>query len=878
MIDLGSMILASSAAAAGTVPFIVRSLCAPPTDVSLEDSRRTEIGIVDHLPFERLLAPSLMRLSYGAYLVTYEVIYSDTSVMTDQDRIGHCAWIADAMHKIGKKVAEDEGWMWQQHELCVPADPLEMPAFVANDGARVLAQSHLDYVNPSRQAFRDYLSFTYAPPGLKSDILRDIVSTGPPKIESGEAKNIAEFEKGLAMVEDSLRHVSRLRRLGTHPKDPARSEFLETLFEIEFDDPQPIFIGTPFEPFDCGGLLGAREFSPAGIEPKLGDKHVRVLSVFDHPRMMNPALFDAFKATARPGCRFASRMIFQESELMKKALIAKKRKLTGKKTSLVQAAMPGSQVTKPDRVADYQEKKVDDQIFNTGTNPISWVYYAVSVVIFNEDLEILNENVRAMRKALQGAGFTVNLETMNTIDAYLGHIPGDGIHNVCEGLAHTVNASRGPSNSRWHGRKMWTCKFCGPNPTPALRAVSDCGEDFFVDPHDDQDRQSLLILGDSGSGKTTLINAFSADYIREPTDQSFGFDCNLSQFVTCKFLSGVYHERLTHWLFDDLENPDKRQFLAHFFSWLVELNGGRVDDRAPILDAMKKMLEEKVWNRTLSSFVGLLAPYDKGGRIVQAVKEYDVDGVHRGLLAGTPRTSADARVRNAREVFELGYLLGGGASERAAAPAFIFLIKSIEDRLPGHRSMLWFDEAWAGLNAPGVAPLLEKLLLTIRARHGGIGMAAQNPDHILKSPIGRTIKAVSESALLLPNNDIPDRLNDKGERDGTIRDVYAFDFGLNDAQIGALKAGVKKRDCALLSSGKFGMFRLALSPAEEAIFGCTGRDEVADVKALIEDDETTWREEHFRKRGCTKEAQAMRSLRLHNHLTPIAIRETLRTL
>jgi hypothetical protein len=71
------------------------------------------------------------------------------------------------------------------------------------------------------------------------------------------------------------------------------------------------------------------------------------------------------------------------------------------------------------------------------------------------------------------------------------------------------------------------------------------------------------------------------------------------------------------------------------------------------------------------------------------------------------------------------------------------------------------------------------------------------------------------------------------------------------------------------------MFRLRLSPAEAAVYGCTGAEEVRAYRALLTDDPTTANERHLAAYGCAKEAARLRSIRMHRSASPQAAKEAL---
>lgn len=68
----------------------------------------------------------------------------------------------------------------------------------------------------------------------------------------------------------------------------------------------------------------------------------------------------------------------------------------------------------------------------------------------NEDRQKVEAAAEFMRKAVNKTGFAARIETVNTMDAYFGSLPGHGVENVRRPLVNTLNlADLMPTSTIW---------------------------------------------------------------------------------------------------------------------------------------------------------------------------------------------------------------------------------------------------------------------------------------------------------------------------------------------------------------------------------------------------------------------------------------------
>jgi type IV secretory pathway VirB4 component len=856
-------LLAFAGVAAAPIAMRLRAHPCAPSDVRLRDTQPKGLGLADYLPYDTLIEPDLVLTSGGGLAAMFEITFEDMASVSDYDGIGHAGSLNSALAGAGS------AWMHQAWTMRVEPPELVTRSFAASAGQRVLDESHVAHLVGKRYGLKHLVAWTYQPPVEQQKWVERLIFTGETALEAEYARVRDGFERALVSYADAVSEVGSIRRLGTHPRDPGRSELLEAIFEVLYGDVQSIRVGEPFAPATIGGLLGARDVEPLGLAPRIGRKHVRVLGVYGYPAQSHPGMLDAFLSVPGAGFRLATRSIMQDPEIAKASLEKRSSMWLGQKTSLMQKALPGISLSevRVDRYAAQQQEIVDQQIHAVQTGIVGLAHFSAKVVFLNEDLEALTSQMRAVEKTLTGTGLVVKAEDFNAFEGWLGHVPCDGHDDVRNGFVDTLNIARlWPSANCWGGLPTWDCPQCPPGAPPVLQGVTDTGEDFAWDPHcGGRGAQSFICVGNPGTGKSTNLNAIAAGYRRSEHHQVFGFDKNGGQFVTAMFLGGEHVERQEFWLFDALEDDDRRAYLGTFLAYLADVNGvdvAQTGARETIRAALASFLQHDRAHRTLSNFIGLAlrARDDADGKLTDALAQYVAGGVYRGLFDGAPAIAT----RSSYVVYELGRLLGAGQNDVVAAPAVMWLMHEIEQRFGGRSTLVLLDEAWEILQAPKIASILAENLRTYRHRHVGLGLFTHVLSDIRGSAVGKILTATCKSRLFFPDP----------EAAGDVRAFYE-ELDLTPSQVEAIRHGVRNQDCFASVDGRFGAFRLPLSPAEIAVFGCTAADDVARARRLIAEFPEDWRERHLRAHGCTKEADRLRSLRRSGTLNPYTIREEL---
>ena len=180
--------------------------------------------------------------------------------------------------------------------------------------------------------------------------------------------------------------------------------------------------------------------------------------------------------------------------------------------------------------------RIFDQVFNTSTVHIdldalamaedaqeaikdvnsgfvSSGFYTSTIILMDETRANVENAARRVEKAINSRGFVARVETINTIEAYLGSLPGHGVENVRRPLINTLNlADLLPTSTIWTGEEMAPCPFYPANSPYLMNCVTKGYSPFRFNLHV-RDIGHAIIFGPTGSGKSTKLGILAAQLL-----------------------------------------------------------------------------------------------------------------------------------------------------------------------------------------------------------------------------------------------------------------------------------------------------------------------------------------------------------------------------
>ncbi|MCG2842264.1 conjugal transfer protein TrbE [Sandaracinobacter sp. RS1-74] len=580
-------------------------------------------------------------------------------------------------------------------------------------------------------------------------------------------------------------------------------------------------VRVPEMPMHLDALLADRPLT-GGLEPRLGEAHLRILTIVGFPTATTPGILDELNRLAFP-YRWSTRAILLDKTDATKLLTRIRRQWFAKRKSIaaiLKEVMTNEASALVDTDAANKAQDADLALQELGADYAGQAYVTATVTVWDEDPRIANEKLRLFEKVIQGRDFTCMVETINAVDAWLGSLPGHVYANVRQPPISTLNlAHMIPLSAVWAGPERDE-HFGAPS---LLYGKTEGSTPFRVSLHVG-DVGHTLVVGPTGAGKSVLLALMALQFRRYADSQVFAFDFGGSIRAASLAMGGDWHD-LGGGLTEGSDASVSLQPLARIddtyerawaADWIVAIlmrEGVTITPEVKeyLWTALTSLASAPVEERTITGLSVLLQSND----LKQALRPYCVGGPYGRLLDAETEHLGGASV----QAFETEGLIGTGA-----APAVLsYLFHRIGDRLDGRPTLLIVDEGWLALDDEGFAGQLREWLKTLRKKNASVIFATQSLSDIDGSAIAPAIIESCPTRLLLPN-----------ERaiEPQITAIYRR-FGLNDRQIEILARATPKRDYYCQSRRGNRLFELGLSEVGLALCAASSKSDQTAIERIV---------------------------------------------
>jgi len=687
----------------------------------------------------------------------------------------------------------------------------------------------------------------YLPPKLAESKLGDLLYDDDLKSDQNVADRIlVEFKHRLQDLEDGLGSLLHMRRLGAvsigEGAHAYQSDELVNYLHRAMNGKE-LFLRLPDCPMYLDSWIGFNELWP-GDTPKLGNQFISCVALDGFPGQSYPGILDILDSLPL-AYRWSTRFIYLDQHQAEYELNRYRLKWQQKIHGFVsQVFKSGKGMVNTDAL--HMTNDAELAINHAKSGHVSFGYYTAVAVLMHESRSYLEESARFLKKEIERKGFAARIESVNTLEAWLGTLPGQTYPNIRRPLLHTLNlADMLPLAGVWTGLKENPCNLYPVGSPPLMSTVTTGATPFHLNFHVG-DVGHTLVLGPTGAGKSTFLAMIHAQFrryrSRERHDGSqlpatiTAFDKGRSLFALCKATGGVHYdlgsdEHKTPALAPLIEiDTDAdvlwaEEWLATCFRLQAE-HSLTPHQKAEIHQALTLLREAPRAQRSLTHFVSTVQDEE----IRAALRHYTISGGMGHLLDGHEDLLQDASYC----VYELDELMKMGVDN--ALPVLLYLFRRFEKSLKGQPAMLSLDEAWVMLGHPVFREKIREWLKELRKKNCLVVMATQSLSDAVNSNLLDVLQEQCPTKIFLPNKEADQR--GTSENPGPA-DLYAI-FGLNSKEVSLLKHGQYKRQYYYKSHLGRRMFELGLGPTALAFVAVSDKEAIAQINRLIEAHGEDW--------------------------------------
>ena len=776
--------------------------------LNLAEYRKKPQALADFLPWAALVAPGVIANKDGSFQRTAQFRGPDLDSATPAELVSTTARLNGALRRLGS------GWAVFVEAQRVPANRYPRSRFPDAASALVEMERRFQFEEEGAHFESAYfLTFVWLPPVDAAD-----------RAEGWLYENrAAAGADGRAALTGFVDRTDRVLALldGFMPEAGWLSDEETLTYLHSTVSTRRHSVRVPETPMHLDAILVDEPLS-GGLEPRLGDAHLRTLTVLGFPSRTWPGLLDDLNRLAFP-YRWCVRAVALDKTDATKVLSRIRRQWFAKRKSIaaiVKEVMTNEASVLMDSDAANKAADADMALQELGSDLIGEAYVTATVTVWDEDARAADERLRLVEKTIQGRDFTCIREGVNAVEAWLGSLPGQLYANVRQPPISTLNlAHMMPFSAVWAGAMrdehldapaLFVAKTEGSTPFRFSLHVGDVGH--------------TLIVGPTGAGKSVLLAVIAMQFRRYDRAQIFAFDFGGSIRAATLAMGGDWHD-LGGSLSEDAAEPVALQPLARIHlpeerawaaEWIAAILGREKVAVTPevkelLWAALGSLASAPVHERTLTGLSVLL----QSQALKRALQPYCLNGPWGRLLDADAERLGEADV----QAVETEGLIGTGA----AAAVLAYLFHRIEDRLDGRPTLLIVDEGWLALDDEGFSGQLREWLKTLRKKNASVVFSTQSLADIDNSPIAPAIIESCPTRIFLAN---------ERALEPQIAATYSR-FGLSDRQIEILSQATPKRDYYCQSRRGNRLFELGLGEVALAFAAASSKTDQALIAELF---------------------------------------------
>ncbi len=481
------------------------------------------------MPWAALIAPGIVLNKDGAFQRTLELRGPDLDSSTLAELDGASRRLNNALKRFGS------GW-------CVHIEARRSPAPGYPDSLWPDALSWL-IDEERRQVFetagarfesRYFLTLAWLPPAERQGKLESVL------FEGGEAKAGASVDYRLHLerfAQESNQLLALFETLMPEAhwlSDEATLTYLHACISDRAHR-----VAAPSTPFHLDALLPDAPLI-GGLAPKLGAKHLRVISLRSFVSETEPGLLDALNRLPI-AYRWVTRFLPLDREEARRELEKTRKRWFSKRKGLatmLREALFKEESALQDNDATNQTADADLALQELGADSVSAGYATITLIVAEESEDAANDAVRQVQQVADGMGFVTQVESVNAVEAWLGSLPGSAYADVRRPILLTPSLSHLlPTSAVWAGPE----RNGHLDDPPLMLTATDGATPFRLNLHVG-DVGHTMIVGPTGAGKSVLLATLAAQWLRYQRAQVYLFDKGRSARATILGLGGDFFD------------------------------------------------------------------------------------------------------------------------------------------------------------------------------------------------------------------------------------------------------------------------------------------------------------------------------------------------
>ncbi len=764
---------------------------------NLAEYRTKPDRLSDLLPWALLVAPGVLLNKDGSFQKTFRFRGPDLESATEEELLVITSRINNVLKRLAGGwgvFAEAQRVQSQQYPESTFPDPISLMVDV---------ERKLFFSEGNHYENNYFFTLLYLPPQDKLGLINKYL------IQHSEKREQETYRMHLKTFLLEVERVYSLFSELMAEAEPLDDE--ETLTYLHSCiSPKRHRVKVPDIPMYLDAILADTPLN-GGLEPKLGNYHLRTLSILGFPGSSIPGILDNLN-WLNFEYRWATRFLpLDKTDAQKELKKYRKQWFANRQGAfqMIKEIFTGSQSAMVNNDALAKSTDSDEALQEVGADYVSYGYFTATVTVWDSELKMVEKKVSAVEKTINNLGFTVINENLNAVDAWLGSLPGHSRANIRRPLFNTLNLSHVfPLSAIWAGPE----KNKHLNAPVVMYTQTPDNTPFRFNLHIG-DVGHTMIVGPTGAGKSVLLATLATQFRRYKDSQIYIFDKDASSKVLTAGVGGDFYDLadekedvLSFQPLADIDDENERSWAAEWiYDFLraenVEINPGV---KQTVWTALGSLATSPKEQRTITGLTLLLQ--DKTLR--QALEPATLKGAFGRLFD----SNSDNLDYGRWQVFEMAKLMNTPA---AVVPTLNYLFHKLEQRFTGVPTLLNIDEGWMFLDNSSFATKIREWLKVLRKANVSVVFATQSLGDIQKSSIAQTIMEACHTKIYLPNSNALSK---------EIAPIYES-FGLNESEKRIIAEAVPKRQYYYKSIAGSRLFELALGPIALAYCAASSKED-----------------------------------------------------